>query len=33
LDTVLSDASNFTRDLGGELTTAAFTDKVIAALA
>lgn len=33
LDTVLSDASNFTRDLGGDLTTAAYTDKVIQALA
>ena len=33
LNTVLSDAGNFTRDLGGDLTTAAFTDRVIAALA
>ncbi|MGV3004173.1 isocitrate/isopropylmalate dehydrogenase family protein [Aerococcus urinaeequi] len=33
LNTVLSDAGNFTRDLGGDLTTATFTDKVIAALA
>lgn len=33
LNTVLSDAGNFTRDLGGDLTIAAFTDKVIAALA
>lgn len=33
LNTVLSDAGNFTRDLGGDLTTVAFTGKVIAALA
>lgn len=33
LNSVLSDAGNFTRDLDGDLTTAAFTDKVIAALA
>ena len=33
LNSVLSDAGNFTRDLGGDLTTAAFTDKLISALA
>lgn len=33
LNTVLSDTGNFTRDLGGDLTTVAFTDKVIASLA
>lgn len=32
LDTVLSDKTNFTRDLGGTVGTRDFTDKVIAAL-
>ncbi|HJG47454.1 MAG TPA: isocitrate/isopropylmalate dehydrogenase family protein [Facklamia tabacinasalis] len=32
LDTVLSDSNNFTKDLGGEMTTKGFTDAVIKAL-
>lgn len=32
LDTVLSDSNNFTKDLGGEMTTIGFTDAVIKAL-
>lgn len=32
LDTVLSDPANFTRDLGGQLSTEAFTNKLIEAI-
>lgn len=33
LDTVLSDPANFTRDLGGQLSTEAFTNKLVEAIA